>query len=160
MAELVDPTKIEAIVGTKRHWALHMGRWVTSENMVYILHSARCIEVYADLRTCPFSRALDAGCDPDEWDDWRDQPVALGMATGTLAPYPLPESEPPAVLAGLITDELVERCARAGHKALGDSFPPEQYTRPWDEVDEAHRAVYRLQVRAVLAEALCPGVSS
>lgn len=59
MAELVDPAEIEQIVGFARHATRHYARVVSAEQVVYILHSQRCVSSGRDLRECPFSIALD-----------------------------------------------------------------------------------------------------
>jgi hypothetical protein len=63
MTTLVDPTRIEQIVGRKRHSLRHYGRAVSDEHMFSILHSQRCMDRPADLRDCRFSIALDRGID-------------------------------------------------------------------------------------------------
>ncbi len=77
MSDLVDPAKIEAIVGASRHPHLHLGRAVSSERTVYILHSEACINSGRDLRDCSWSWALDAGIDAEDWDGWEDRAVVL-----------------------------------------------------------------------------------
>ena len=68
MSDLVDPRKIEGIVGRKRHPVLHFGFCERSRGIFYILHSIACVERVPDLRDCPFSVALDVyGIDPDDW---------------------------------------------------------------------------------------------
>ena len=79
MSNLVSPDEIESIVGATRHPTRHLGRAVSSEETVYILHSGLCKASGVDLRKCAYSRALDYGIDPVEWKKWEDQPVVLGL---------------------------------------------------------------------------------
>lgn len=69
--------KIEGIVGASRHPDRHIGRAVSSEQRVYILHSGRCFNRGGDLRLCPYSLALDAGIEPESWTE--DVPVLLSI---------------------------------------------------------------------------------
>lgn len=55
MIEHVDPNSIEAIVGAKRHNTLHLGRAISSNQTVFILHSRSCKETVDDLFTCVYS---------------------------------------------------------------------------------------------------------
>lgn len=86
MTELVDPDKIETIVGAKRHPIRHLGRAVSAEETVYILHSGLCKAEGKDLRECSYSRLLDRGIDLTIWADWQDRPVVLGLARQGLVP--------------------------------------------------------------------------
>lgn len=86
MADLVPSDQIEAIVGASRHPTAHIGRAVSAEQTVYILHSVRCLESGRDLRECRFTVALDRGIDLELWDDIQDRPVQLGVAAGDLVP--------------------------------------------------------------------------
>lgn len=86
MTDLVDPHRIEDIVGAPRNVRRHVGRAVSSEQTVYILHSTICKNTTEDLRTCSYSRLLDGGIDPEAWADWQDQPVVLGMDRRGLIP--------------------------------------------------------------------------
>lgn len=67
MAELVDPSKIEEIVGTSRHPKKHFGRANWDEKMVYILHSAECVASDINLLECTYTKALDEGIDEKAW---------------------------------------------------------------------------------------------
>ncbi|MFB7890316.1 hypothetical protein ACFCZ3_19920 [Cellulosimicrobium cellulans] len=83
MADLVPPGRIEEIVGACRHDTKHLGRAVSAEKRVYVLHSWACIDSGIDLRECEFSRALDATrVRPEEWPF--DVAIALGIADGAL----------------------------------------------------------------------------
>lgn len=84
MAELVDPTEIEAIVGTRRHTTKHYARVVTAEKTIYILHSAMCKAALLDLRDCPYSLALDRGVFLDGWPF--DEPIHVTLVAGELVP--------------------------------------------------------------------------
>ena len=85
MSDLVPADRIETIVGARRHLIDHIGRAVSAEDTVYILHSHACKDSGIDLRDCAFSLALDDGIDPDEW----EQDVATALAItddGRLVP--------------------------------------------------------------------------
>lgn len=96
MSSLVDPNQIEGIVGAKRHPVLHLGRAVSAEQQVYILHSERCRDDHdrgrRDMRECHYSLALDNGIDSEVWSGWEDQPVLLNVFArdGRLHPQVLP----------------------------------------------------------------------
>ncbi|WP_314429609.1 hypothetical protein [Microbacterium lacticum] len=84
MSRVESAEKIEGIVGAKRHAVDHIGRAVTAESRVYILHSERCRAQYADLRECPYSRALDRGIDVRKrWAGFLDRPVRLWVSVAT-----------------------------------------------------------------------------
>lgn len=86
MSDLVPPEVIESIVGTKRHATRHIGRAVSEEETVYVLHSQECKDSGIDLRDCPFSFALDEGIDLDIWDGYQDRAVGLRIRDGVLIP--------------------------------------------------------------------------
>ena len=92
MTKLEDPSKIEAIVGAKRHQTEHIGRAVSAEQQVYILHSVECVEEIiargSDLRACRYSQALDSGIDMGLWEGFEDVPLVLAISTewGDLEP--------------------------------------------------------------------------
>ncbi|GAA4117473.1 hypothetical protein GCM10022215_18190 [Nocardioides fonticola] len=86
MSELVPADQIERIVGARRHPHQHLARAVTAERTVYLLHSERCRDTTPDLRTCPYSVALDAGIDPDDWRDHEDGPVVVAIIRDRLFP--------------------------------------------------------------------------
>lgn len=77
MSRLEAADKIEGIVGAKRHPSDHLGRAVSAEQRVYVLHSAECVSSGIDLRACEYSVALDRGIDLGIWDDYQDMPVTL-----------------------------------------------------------------------------------
>lgn len=77
MTKLVNTDKIETIVSAKRHPTLHLGKAVSAENTVYILHSQHCKNTTPDLRECQYSIALDHGIDPIIWNGCEDQPMVL-----------------------------------------------------------------------------------
>lgn len=98
MTEHVDPEKIENIVGAERHPTRHLGRAVTTEQVVYILHSALCKAKRDDLRECSYSRALDLGIALRRWAGHEDRAVVLGLDRDGLvplrdAPYPPTEGD-------------------------------------------------------------------
>ena len=90
MSELIPVDAIEAIVGAKRHPTRHLGRAVSDEATVYILHSGTCRADHdlgvRDLRQCPYARALDLGIDLGIWEHWQDRPVVLGLGRPGLIP--------------------------------------------------------------------------
>lgn len=63
MTNFVPADQIERIVGARRHATHHLGRAVSAEQAVYILHSVACKDSGLDLRECPFSLALDRSSD-------------------------------------------------------------------------------------------------
>jgi len=86
MSDLVPPEVIESIVGAKRHATKHLGRAVSHEGIVYVLHPHECKDSGIDLRECPFSFALDEGIDQDTWAGYEDQAVELRIRNGLLIP--------------------------------------------------------------------------
>lgn len=90
MSDLVDADRIEQIVGARRHRTAHLGRAVSAEERVYILHSQACKDSGIDLRDCDFSVALDVGISmPQPWKLWslrQDVPVLLGIISDFLVP--------------------------------------------------------------------------
>lgn len=90
MSDLASPDEIEGIVGHRRHDEHHYARAVSSEQMVYVLHSRRCVGSTPDLRDCPYSVALDRGIDHHvPWSRWRhveDQAVRVEIVDGWLVP--------------------------------------------------------------------------
>lgn len=84
MTELVDPDKIENIVGVPRHARAHYARAVSKTKTVYILHSKQCLEEHEDLRNCPFSLALDKGINLRVWT--QDAAVPVRVYEGWLEP--------------------------------------------------------------------------
>jgi hypothetical protein len=86
VSELVPTEKIERIVGAKRDAIQHLGRAVSMERYVYILHSQFCKDSGIDLRDCDYSAALGQGIDPDDWNGYEDRAVVLLINRGTLFP--------------------------------------------------------------------------
>lgn len=80
----VPADQIERIVGVDRHPTAHYARAVSAEETVYVLHSAACRADRGDLATCPYSLALDAGIDADQWPV--DVPVEVSIIAGFLVP--------------------------------------------------------------------------
>lgn len=76
--------RITEIVGAVRHATRHIGRAVSAERVVYILHSHRCLSSGIDLRQCKYSIALDRGIDTDEWTE--DVPLPLAIVASRLVP--------------------------------------------------------------------------
>jgi len=88
VSELVPTSEIERLVGAPRHETEHMGRAVSSKQVVYVLHSQECFDSGVDLRDCPFSLALDEfGIDTDgAWCGREDEAVVLDIVDGELVP--------------------------------------------------------------------------
>lgn len=82
MTRLVHADRIEKIVGAPRHRTDHIGRAVSTERIVYILHSHECRDSGIDLRDCPYSLALDRGIDRLMWVE--DAPVRLRIVEDSL----------------------------------------------------------------------------
>lgn len=80
MSRLEAADKIETKVGAKRHPTNHLGRAVSAEQRVYILHSQECVARGIDLRKCEYSIALDTGIELLIWADFQDVPVVLGIS--------------------------------------------------------------------------------
>ncbi len=95
MTNLVDPDRIEGIVGARRHETLHIGRAVSAEQTVYILHSQECKDSGIDLRSCEYSVALDRGIDPTAWVEDEARLLSIDLS-GSLANHPLPPDSAPA----------------------------------------------------------------
>jgi hypothetical protein len=96
VTDLVPTEEIEQLVGAQRLPMAHVGRAVSAEETVYILHSQRCKDAAGDLRTCPFSIALDRGINLTRWRGFMDRPVVLGVspALGLLVPlYTVPSDQ-------------------------------------------------------------------
>lgn len=86
MADPVPAAEIEQIVGARRHAHQHLGRAVSAEQTVYILHSEKCLDSGIDLRECPYSKALDNGIDMDWWHQHQDRAVVLAPFHDRLIP--------------------------------------------------------------------------
>ncbi len=87
MTDLVDPTKIEQIVGAQRHPTEHLAKAITDTQIVYILHSQECLGSGIDLRECPYSKSLDEhGLEPLNWAACEDRTVTLEIVGGVLLP--------------------------------------------------------------------------
>lgn len=92
MSDLVPASDIERIVGADRHPTDHLGRAVSAEQTVYVLHSQACLDSGVDLRDCAYSVALDRGIDTRVW--VQDRPVRLAIFDGELMPDIHPEWMP------------------------------------------------------------------
>lgn len=86
VSDLVPAQCIERIVGTTRNHLTHYGRAVSDEQVVYILHSRKCLDSGIDLRRCRYSLALDRGIRREDWDGYEDVAVALAIRDGSLVP--------------------------------------------------------------------------
>lgn len=73
---------IEEIVGVPRDPVDHIARAVTEEEVVYILHSSVCEDIY----TCEYTEALDRGIDLNIWQHYADTPIAVEVVDGWLTP--------------------------------------------------------------------------
>ncbi|MDJ1113219.1 hypothetical protein [Microbacterium dauci] len=89
MSRLEPADMIEAKVGASRHQDKHLGRAVSAEQRVYVLHSQACVDTGRDLRTCEYSIALDRGIDLGIWRDYQDHAVELGIDDEYLDLVPL-----------------------------------------------------------------------
>lgn len=91
-AKRVPASDIERIVGTARRRHEHMGRAVSAEQEVYILHSQDCLDSDIDLLDCPFTFALEEfGIDTEgAWAGHEDEAVVLRIVDDEL----VPEREP------------------------------------------------------------------
>ena len=90
MTDLVDPNKIEAIVGAKRHPTRHIARAISAEQKVFILHPDNCAArvTLRPLTECMYSRALDRGIDLTRWAEHQDRPVFIATnAEAKLIPH-------------------------------------------------------------------------
>lgn len=85
MSDLVPAESIEQIIGAARHLTNHIGRAVSAEQTVYILHSRVCLDSGIDLRKCPYSLALDRGINPATWEE--DVATRLGIVGGRLVDW-------------------------------------------------------------------------
>jgi hypothetical protein len=86
VADLVPADQIETIVGARRHRDQHLGRAVSAEQTVYILHSETCRDSGIDLRDCAYSKALDNGIDMDWWHQHQDRAVVVAPFHDRLIP--------------------------------------------------------------------------
>jgi len=92
MSDRVSAAEIEQIVGARRDQTRHLGRLDEVVEMIYILHSRECLESTPDLRTCPYSLAMDALVlrRPENWPEaWRSgwDVLVLGIdVDGLLVP--------------------------------------------------------------------------
>lgn len=86
MSDLVPAEEIERIVGHTRHATMHVGRAVSAEQLVYVLHSHECVDSGIYLSDCEYALALDAGIRDTEWGGYEDRPVALGIIEDRLVP--------------------------------------------------------------------------
>lgn len=110
MTTLVPPDRIESLVGARRHRAAHIGRAVSAEQTVYILHSRACKNSGIDLRECRFSLALDSGIVAEQWRGQEDRPVFLGVWNGRLVPIRTARETP-------------EMCSACLARGAGDMAP-------------------------------------
>lgn len=86
MSSLEEPSKVEEIVGVRRHSYAHIARAVSSEEKVYILHSEMCVNTSIDLRDCWFSLSLDRGLIEADWEGWIDHPTIVVVEDGYITP--------------------------------------------------------------------------
>jgi hypothetical protein len=88
MAKLVDPSLIENIVGVRRHPTAHYARVDAATQIVYILHSQKCVQSTPDLRDCYYSLVLDRGINDRDWKGNLNRPVVAGVSNDRLVPVP------------------------------------------------------------------------
>lgn len=100
MSRLVDPGSVEDIVGVKRHLDRHYARAISATQEVVILHSHRCKAENADLRDCPYSKAIDRGIVAVE-DDWPED-VPVVVAEHSVVGHLVPGTPDGAVLAAIL----------------------------------------------------------
>jgi hypothetical protein len=86
VTDVVPTEDIERIVGAPRAPYDHLGRAVSEEETVYILHSKECLDSGIDLRECRFSKALDNGIDLDDWTHREDAPMVLRVLGYRVVP--------------------------------------------------------------------------
>lgn len=86
MTDIVPAAEIEQIVGARRHAHQHLGRAVSAEQTVYILHSEKCRDSGIDLRECRWSLMLDNGIDLSWWEGHEDRAVVLAPWHDRLIP--------------------------------------------------------------------------
>lgn len=91
MSNHVEPDKIEAYVGMPRHAHLHWAK--LDRDVLFILHSERCLKAHKDLRDCPYSKALDLTVLSDGyWGIWEacmgEPKVPMIDPEGYLVPFP------------------------------------------------------------------------
>jgi hypothetical protein len=85
--QLVPSQDIERIVGARRHPLRHIGRAVSDEQRLYIMHSAKCVAETSELTECSYSKLLaEKGLSFDAWHDWMDRPVVLVEGPHGLVP--------------------------------------------------------------------------
>lgn len=96
MTAIVPRSDIERIVGVPRDPRRHLGRAVSEEQTIYIMHSKMCLASGIDLRICSYSRLLDELMKFDEhrWVGWEDKPVVLGIDRDGLIPARLVLDDP------------------------------------------------------------------
>lgn len=78
--QLENPDEIEHIVRAKRHPTKHLGRLVSENETIYVLHSAECVAALEDLRDCRYSLAIGRSGSA-RWEAVRDRPVVLSIVT-------------------------------------------------------------------------------
>lgn len=94
MTEKVPADQIEKIVGVKRDPVRHIGRAVSSEKKVYVLHSEACLSFYENVqKDCRYAVALENGIREKDWKGFEDRPVVLSTV-GFLRVYPHPSERP------------------------------------------------------------------
>lgn len=86
MSETVPAGDIERIVGAPRAHRDHIGRAVSDEQRVYILHSKQCLARHEDVRNCEYSIAMDRGIVEYWWLGCEDMPVVLAIRGPHLVP--------------------------------------------------------------------------
>lgn len=76
-----------------RHRTRHTAKAVSAEQRVYILHSWDCKNNVRDLRSCPYSAALDHGIDIERWAPHEDKVVFCEVIYTYVGPELVPSKE-------------------------------------------------------------------
>ncbi len=74
--------EIERIVGASAHETEHLGRAVSAEGKLYVLHSRECLDSTPNLDDCEFSQAMGMGINPATFPE--DDLVHLAIDEGFL----------------------------------------------------------------------------
>lgn len=98
MIRTIPSDQAEGFVGAERLEFVHVGLASSSDERVYVLHSARCLRIRQELREelteCVFSTALENGIDLAAWRGFEDTPVSLSILNGQLFPVTAVERKP------------------------------------------------------------------
>lgn len=151
MSTPIPANTIEQIVDATRHPLEHIGRAVSTEETIYILHSGECYKTFNDLRDCPFSKALDRGIDREQWEPYEDRPVKLRVSPRTMRLWPagdlydygfIADGGTPiwATFGGLVTFQSYEMAKHTGVKSYWETLQIVRRVRgetDYEEVSES-----------------------